>query len=150
MFSTSTLAWRGRKGQLHGPVSLGRLVTRGVTAWGSWLRVVCFALHLMFSSASGRASRRGNGCWNVRGELKHQGMSPTASGGSGDLSAGKQQGRAGNRMACKQQLNLKHNVQVSPAPGQGQLQGPQGAGGSAEADWGMPWAPGFKSQTGLS
>lgn len=77
-------------------------------------------------------------------------MPPTASGGREDLSVEKQQGRARNRMAHRHQIRLKNNVQVSPALGQGQLQGSQFAGVSAEADWGVLWAPGFKSHVGLS
>lgn len=53
-------------------------------------------------------------------------------------------------MAHRHQIRLKNNVQVSPALGQGQLQGSQFAGVSAEADWGVLWAPGFKSHVGLS
>lgn len=52
-------------------------------------------------------------------------------------------------MARKYQTNIKHIVQVSPVLGQGQLQGSQFAGVSAEADWGMLQAPGFKSHTWL-
>lgn len=77
-------------------------------------------------------------------------MSPTTSGGCEDLRVEEQQGRARSRMAVKRQINLKNIVQVSPVFGQGQLQGSQFAGVSAETDWGMLWAPGFGSHLGLS
>lgn len=86
-----------------------------------------------------------------RGALRYfvRGMSPPASGGCEDLRVEKQQRRARNKMACKHQINLKNIVQVSPVLGQGQLQGSQFAGVSAEADWGMLQAPDFKSHTWL-